>query len=680
MVALKPGVLLLLGLLILNLCLTTHANVSTNYLDETRELVIVAVASLPNGTYTGASAKLTVRVVCPGGGRVYVETLPLSQIDLQASTRIAAIVASRVAGVRFYSCDFLASIRADSPIVGGPSASAATAVAFSAALLGLPLRSDVVLTGMIFPDGTIGPVGGLKAKLEAAARLGVKFFLVPYGQTEYTETVVVPQTIGPITVYTTKTVTVNLVDYGRKLGVEVLPVATIHEALYVFTDGAYSPPKTVDISLASAYITPEIEQQVKNWSKILLNMVEESRVLGNSIKEKVLSSLSRTLRAYVEPLVDDLESKTSLLIAQAEDLYKQGYLYSAASTYFQALTYSLWRLYLLRGLQSAEDLNTIRNSVERRASNVLQKVRNDLAKSGTICLQNLDVYTAVLNRVYEALLYLNRTLTESRIDRLTYYLALSDSRITTAELWSSLLEAGLPGGGMCCSLSTKYIEDSTFVVENLVHNIYTYIISFESQVAVYADTFNEMVARMNLMKNAAAPIDRLSLGVEALAYGYATLVTMFSQNINSTLAALNKAIGVELESEPLKKCLPTSLILYLELAATKDESAISRAYILARVSAMISFYVDSLREGGIAEDKLRAESTTPLNRDQSIVIQTTTRVVTLTVNVLDRQVEPSVRVTYIGIGMLLGTFIALTVMLVLRKASVSRNQVKPLLD
>ncbi|MEM3983781.1 MAG: hypothetical protein QW630_04580, partial [Sulfolobales archaeon] len=102
MVALKPGVLVLLGLLILNLCLTTHANVSTNYLDETRELVIVAVASLPNGTYTGATAKLTARVVCPGGGRVYVETLPLSQIDLQASTRIAAIVASRVAGVRFY--------------------------------------------------------------------------------------------------------------------------------------------------------------------------------------------------------------------------------------------------------------------------------------------------------------------------------------------------------------------------------------------------------------------------------------------------------------------------------------------------------------------------------------------------------------------------------------------------
>jgi uncharacterized protein len=117
------------------------------------------VTSLPNGSYAGVTARLRVAVSCPGSGRVFVETLPLSQLDLQASTRVAAQVASRVAGVRFDSCDFYASFRASSPIVGGPSASAATAVAFAAALLRLPLRGDVVMTGMVLPDGSIGPVG-----------------------------------------------------------------------------------------------------------------------------------------------------------------------------------------------------------------------------------------------------------------------------------------------------------------------------------------------------------------------------------------------------------------------------------------------------------------------------------------------------------------------------------------
>ncbi|MEM2498826.1 MAG: S16 family serine protease [Sulfolobales archaeon] len=668
MIGPRPAVLVVLGLLVLNLYLVTYASVYTEHIDEIRELTIVAVASLSNGTYTGASAKLSVRVVCPGSGRVYVETLPLSQIDLQASTRIAAIVASRVAGVKFSSCDFLASIRADSPIVGGPSASAATAAAFSAALLGLVLRSDVVLTGMIFPDGTIGPVGGLRAKLEAAARLGAKFFLVPYGQTEYTETVVVPQTIGPITIYATKTVTIDLVDYGRKLGVEVIPVATIHDALYIFTNGAYNPPKSIDRSLTSAYTTLAVEHQVKSWSRVLLNRVNESKVIGDSIKENVLSSLSRSLRAYVESLVNDLESKASLLISQAEDLYRQGYLYSAASMYFQALTYSLWRLYLLRGFQNAEDLGTVRDSIEKGVNNVLQKVRGELTKPGTICLQNLDVYVAVLNRVYEALLYLNKSLAESRVDRLAYYLALADSRVITAELWSSLLEIEHAGESTCCPLRTKYIEDSTFVVENLVYNIYTYIISFESQVNIYTSTFDEMIARMNLMKNAVVPIDRLSLGIEALAYGYATLVNMFSQNINSTLTALNRAISIELESEPLKRCLPTSLVLYLELASTQEESAITKAYILARVSAMISFYVDSLREGGLSEDEVKSESTTPVGRNQSVVTQTTTQVVTLTVNVSDKQVESLAYVTYMTIGILLGASLALVAVLISRKA------------
>src|SRR5262249_43492100 len=48
--------------------------------------------------------------------------------------------------------------------IQGPSASAALTVALLAALRREPLRPEVVMTGTINPDGTIGPVSGVPAK------------------------------------------------------------------------------------------------------------------------------------------------------------------------------------------------------------------------------------------------------------------------------------------------------------------------------------------------------------------------------------------------------------------------------------------------------------------------------------------------------------------------------------
>ncbi len=641
---------LVLAILVLGLSPAIHSD----GVHEVRELTIVAVTSLSNGTYIGVSAKLRVRVVCPGSGGVYVETLPLSQVDLQASTRIAAIVASRVAGVRLSSCDFLASVRADSPIVGGPSASAATAVAFAAALLGLPLRTDAVLTGMVLPDGSVGPVGGLRAKLEAAARSGAKLFLVPHGQTRYTETVIFSQTVGPVVVYTTKTVTVDLVDYGRSLGVEVVPVATVHEALQVLTGGAYRAPEPAGDGVQVAYASPAVEQQVRAWSEALRVRVLESTSMGDSIKAETLSSLSPSLRASAEALVGELESRVSSLLARADDLYQRGYLYSAASTYFRASIYSLWRLYLLEGLRDPGALHSARGEIMERIERALRAARRPLDGGETQCLQDLDVRVAVLGRAYEALRYLNESSSESRVDRLAYYLALADSRATTAELWSLLLETGRAGDGGCCSLSAGYVEDSALVVENLVRNIYAYIISFEGQVSIPTEVFEEMVSTMNLMAGAEEPMDRLSLGVEALAYGYATLVLAFSQDVNSTITALERTISAELASELLRECLPTSLVLYLELARVGDEATTSRVYSLARVSALASFYVDSLRET-TSTAPASANATAPACGDRAGGVGTVTQTVTIT----EAQSAPVATAMYVGVGALMGALLVL---------------------
>jgi ATP-dependent Lon protease len=61
----------------------------------------------------------------------------------------------------------------------GPSAGAAMATAFVSALTNIPVRADVAMTGEITLRGEITAIGGLKEKLLAAHRGGIKTVLIP---------------------------------------------------------------------------------------------------------------------------------------------------------------------------------------------------------------------------------------------------------------------------------------------------------------------------------------------------------------------------------------------------------------------------------------------------------------------------------------------------------------------
>jgi ATP-dependent Lon protease len=61
----------------------------------------------------------------------------------------------------------------------GPSAGAAMTTAFVSALTGIPVRADVAMTGEITLRGEVTQIGGLKEKLLAALRGGIKTVLIP---------------------------------------------------------------------------------------------------------------------------------------------------------------------------------------------------------------------------------------------------------------------------------------------------------------------------------------------------------------------------------------------------------------------------------------------------------------------------------------------------------------------
>ncbi len=63
--------------------------------------------------------------------------------------------------------------------VEGDSASVSVITAVISAMEGIPVRQDVAMTGSLSIRGTVLPIGGASAKVEAAAKAGIKIVLVP---------------------------------------------------------------------------------------------------------------------------------------------------------------------------------------------------------------------------------------------------------------------------------------------------------------------------------------------------------------------------------------------------------------------------------------------------------------------------------------------------------------------
>ena len=113
--------------------------------------------------------------------------------------------------------------------IDGPSAGGLLTTALLAALLGDTVRPDATMTGIINPDGTIGPVGGIPHKIDGAAARGKKLVLVPYGQ-RFDVDIKLKRPV-------------DLVERGRARGVEVREVRHLAEVYAALTGRPLPLPK-----------------------------------------------------------------------------------------------------------------------------------------------------------------------------------------------------------------------------------------------------------------------------------------------------------------------------------------------------------------------------------------------------------------------------------------------------
>ena len=167
---------------------------------------------------------LTIEAIkMPGRGRMTV-TGNLKEVMKESVSAAASYVRARSLsfGVKppvFEKTDVHVHVPDGATPKDGPSAGVAMTVAMVSVLTGIPIRKDIAMTGEITLRGRVTAIGGLKEKLLAALRSGIKTVLIP--QENEKDLADVPDNV--------------------KSALEIVPISTADEALSWALTGALTP-------------------------------------------------------------------------------------------------------------------------------------------------------------------------------------------------------------------------------------------------------------------------------------------------------------------------------------------------------------------------------------------------------------------------------------------------------
>jgi ATP-dependent Lon protease len=123
----------------------------------------------------------------------------------------------------------------------GPSAGIAISTALVSILTGIPVRSDVAMTGEITLRGEVLPIGGLKEKLLAAHRGGIKTVLIP--EENVKDLTEIPDNVKN----SIEIVPVRWIDKVLELALETIPKPLVEEELALTKDSSSTKKEAEEI-------------------------------------------------------------------------------------------------------------------------------------------------------------------------------------------------------------------------------------------------------------------------------------------------------------------------------------------------------------------------------------------------------------------------------------------------
>ena len=157
-------------------------------------------------TEVGGELLTIESVILPGKGKT-ISTGKLGDVMQESIQAAMSVVRSRAArlGISpdFYqNHDFHIHVPEGATPKDGPSAGVGMCTAMVSSLTNIPVRADLAMTGEITLRGEVLPIGGLKEKLLAAHRGGIKKVLIPEGNekdlTEIPENILSALDIKPV--------------------------------------------------------------------------------------------------------------------------------------------------------------------------------------------------------------------------------------------------------------------------------------------------------------------------------------------------------------------------------------------------------------------------------------------------------------------------------------------------
>ncbi|WP_445678379.1 endopeptidase La [Radicibacter daui] len=163
--------------------LEKYAGIPRFRIGEIEQEDLVGVVTGLAWTEVGGELLSIESVTVPGKGRV-TSTGKLGDVMRESITAAESFVKSRsnlfgIAPAVFEKKDIHVHVPEGATPKDGPSAGVAMVTSIVSVLTGIPVRKDVAMTGEITLRGRVFPIGGLKEKLLAAHRGGIKLVLIP---------------------------------------------------------------------------------------------------------------------------------------------------------------------------------------------------------------------------------------------------------------------------------------------------------------------------------------------------------------------------------------------------------------------------------------------------------------------------------------------------------------------